>query len=222
MDILKLSLAWAEDEVFSSRFFVLFGLVSVLAAYGFSQFGKTAFAKAFIIPSLVCGMLLMIIGIGLSYTNYTRIKSFPKMYAKSTNDFVISELSRAEKTMKEFELVVFKVIPFIIAICALIFIYTHHPLIRAISLSVMAMMIVILLVDTHSYTRIKDYKAQLVKWTQKPWHYCSSNFNTIERVWRVIEYFNGFTWLKSNRFFGIRRITSIGFYDSSFLSNIFW
>lgn len=162
MDILKISMEWAKDEILSSKFFILFGLLFLFGALGFWQMGKTELAKAFINPLLVCGTLLLIIGVGLLYSNTTRIQSFQKDYQTSSEKFVLAEIARADKTMAEFELVVFKVIPLIIVVCCFGIIFLHQPFWRAICIITMAMMVVILLVDTHSYMRIKEYKEKLV------------------------------------------------------------
>ena len=41
MEILKTATDWAKTEVFSSAFFIIFGVVFVLASIGFWQMGKT-------------------------------------------------------------------------------------------------------------------------------------------------------------------------------------
>ena len=161
MELLKLASAWAKAEVFSSKFFILFGVLFLLSAYGFWQLGKTDLAKAFISPVCICGILLLLIGGGLTYTNLSREKEFPKAYKEDAAVFLQMEIARADKTIKEFELVVLKIIPGIIAVLSLVFIFFENPNARAISMSVMAMMIVILLIDTGAYTRMKEYKDQL-------------------------------------------------------------
>ena len=65
MEILKTATDWAKAEVFSSTFFIIFGIAFVLASIGFWQLGKTDMAKAYIIPTLVAGSLLLTIGLGL-------------------------------------------------------------------------------------------------------------------------------------------------------------
>ncbi|MGB3616752.1 MAG: hypothetical protein WBA12_01420 [Catalinimonas sp.] len=65
MDILKASIDWAKAELLSTPFFVLFGIAFVAASFGFRQLGKTEMARAYVIPMLVAGALLMIIGVGL-------------------------------------------------------------------------------------------------------------------------------------------------------------
>ena len=168
MDLLKISLEWAKDEIFSARFFILFGFFFVCASFGFWQLGKQELAKAFIYPLLVSGSLLMIIGIGLTYSNTMRLNSFEKAYDADVQAFTATEIERVDKTMEEFELIVFKVIPIIIIFCALIFVFFDQSLSRAICLSIIGMMVVIMLVDTHSYMRLKQYKKHLVLFQNAP------------------------------------------------------
>ena len=70
MGILKTATDWAKAEIFSSSFFIVFGVLFVAVSIGFWQLGKTDLAKAYIIPTAVAGVLLLTIGIGLVYTNY--------------------------------------------------------------------------------------------------------------------------------------------------------
>ena len=140
---------------FSDCYFFLGRLV-------FGKWEKLNWPRLLLTPLLVCGTLLLIIGVGLLYSNTTRIQSFQKDYRTSSEKFVLAEIARADKTMAEFELVVFKVIPLIIVVCCFGIIFLHQPFWRAICIITMAMMVVILLVDTHSYMRIKEYKEKLV------------------------------------------------------------
>ena len=160
MDILKAATDWAKAELFSTPFFILFGVVFMSASLGFWQLGKTDLAKAYIIPTLVAGVLLLIIGLGLFFTNKSRVSNFETEYKRDASSFVQSEIARVEGTLKEYS-TVFKVIPAIIIVAALLIIFVNTPLWRAISITTIAMMIVILLVDGNAYARILDYKKQL-------------------------------------------------------------
>lgn len=62
MELLKLATEWAKEEVFSTRFFMLFAILFLIASIGFWQLGKTDLAKAYVIPTLVSGLLLLTIG----------------------------------------------------------------------------------------------------------------------------------------------------------------
>ncbi len=161
MDILKTATDWAKSELFSTPFFMLFGLVFIAASIGFWQLGKTDIARAYIIPTLVAGVLLLTIGFGLFFTNKSRIRQFEEAYNNDVSAFVASELNRAEKTLQEYQTIVFKAIPAIIIAAALLLIFTNTPTWRAISITTMAMMIVILLIDGTAHARINVYKKQL-------------------------------------------------------------
>ena len=161
MEILKLATEWAKSEVFSTRFFILFAFIFLIASIGFWQLGKTDLAKAYIIPTLVAGVLLMTIGLGLFYTNKTRITQFETAYNKNATAFLASEITRAESTLKEYQTVVFKAIPIIIIVAALLIIFSNSPTLRAISITTIAMLIVILLIDGTAHARIETYYKEL-------------------------------------------------------------
>ena len=162
MDILKTATEWAKAEVFSTTFFILFGIIFVLAGIGFWQLGKTELAKAYIIPALVAGALLLTIGLGLFFTNKSRISSFAADYNQDASAFVKSEIVRVDKTLNEYKTQVFKIIPLIIVAAALLIIFINTPIWRAISITTIFMLIVILLIDGMAHARIEAYKEQLV------------------------------------------------------------
>lgn len=161
MDILKTATDWAKAELFSTPFFILFGLVFIAASLGFWQLGKTEIARAYIIPTLVAGILLLIIGIGLFFTNKSRITEFETSYNSDASSFVKSEITRAESTLKEYRIIVFRAIPIIIIAAALVIIFVSKPTWRAISITTIAMLIVILLIDGTAHARIEAYKKKL-------------------------------------------------------------
>jgi len=160
MELLKLTTEWAKAEVFSTRFFIFFAIIFLMASIGFWQLGKTDLAKAYIIPNLVAGLLLMTIGFGLFYTNKSRITKFEKDFNTDATAFYQSEIERSESTLKEYTLV-FKVIPILIIVAALIILFINTPIWRAISITTIAMLIVILLIDGTAYSRIEDYHKEL-------------------------------------------------------------
>ena len=162
MNILKEATDWAKAELFSTPFFVLFGIMFVAASIGFWQLGKTDIARAYIIPTLVAGVLLMIIGLGLFFNNKARITQFEKDYNNDKLAFVESELERAEATLKEYQTVVFKAIPVIIAVCALMIIFLNAPIWRASLITTIAMLSVILLIDGTAHDRIDAYNEKLL------------------------------------------------------------
>lgn len=161
MDVLKTATDWAKAEVFSTAFFIIAGILFVAASIGFWQLGKTDLAKAYIIPTLVAGALLSTIGFGLFFTNKSRITQFEKAHNHDATAFVKSEIVRADKTLNEYKTVL-KVVPLMIVVAALLIIFINTPIWRAISITSIAMLIVILLIDGMAHARITDYKEQLV------------------------------------------------------------
>jgi len=163
MEILKIATEWAKDEVFSSRFFILFAILFLLGSLGFWQLSKTATAKAYIIPTLVAGGLLLAVGVGIFFTNKARVTSFETAYNANPSEFVKSEIVRTQKSMGEYKTIVFKVIPFIIVAAALLIVFVDKPLWRSICITTIAMMVVILFVDSNADSRIKIYNEKLIE-----------------------------------------------------------
>lgn len=161
MDILKAATDWAKAEVFSTSFFILFGVVFILASIGFWQLAKTDLAKAYIIPTLVAGSLLLIIGLGLVFTNKSRITQFETDYNKDATAFVEAEVTRVKSTLKEYQTIVFKAIPFIIVVAALLIVFIDKPVWRASAITTIAMLVIILLIDGTAKARIDAYNEQL-------------------------------------------------------------
>ncbi len=162
MDILKTATDWAKAEVFSAQFFIFFGILFLVASFGFRQLGKTEIAKAFFIPNLVAGILILAVGLGIFFANKSRVNSFTKAYNQDKMAFVQSEISRTEQSMKEYRTIVFKIIPIIIIVACLLIIFVDKPIWRASCTTIIAMMVVILLVDNNANARIENYHEQLL------------------------------------------------------------
>lgn len=160
MDVLKLAIEWAKAEVFSTRFFIFFAIGFLIASIGFWQIGKTDLAKAYVIPTLVAGILLLIIGSGTNYTNIQRVKKFENNFNTDETAFYHSEIERSESTSKQFTLV-FKVVPILIIVAALLILFINTPTWRAISVTTISMLIVILLIDGNAQSRIGNYHKEL-------------------------------------------------------------
>lgn len=162
MDILKTAIDWAKSEIFSSMFFTTSGLIFIGTTVGFWQLGKTEIAKAYIYPTLVAGIFLISVGLGIFFLNNSRPNSFSTGFNQDSRGFVQSEISRTEKLISEYETAVFKVIPVIITIATLLTIFIDKPIWRAISITTIAMMGIIMIIDSNAHARVKEYNKQLV------------------------------------------------------------
>lgn len=162
MDILKASTDWAKAELYSTPFFILFGVIFLFACLGFWQLGKTELAKAYVVPTLIAGVLLIIIGIGLFYTNKARLTQFQSDFQDNQHLFVKTELERVNNTLNEYDVIVFTIIPIIIVICSVGLVFINQPSWRASLITSIAMLIIILLIDGTAQSRIVIYQEQLI------------------------------------------------------------
>ena len=163
IDILKTALEWAKAEMFSSAFFAVFGLMAVAASYGFWQMGKTDMARAYIVPLLVVGVLLIILGVGLIIPNQLRLSSFETAYHNDVSAFLTTEIARVDKTIHGYNNAIFKGIPVIIIGCILLHFFFRGPLWQASLISIIAMMAIILIIDTNANQRLVTYKQALIE-----------------------------------------------------------
>ena len=167
IDILKVTLEWAKAEIISSSFFAIFGIGFLVASYCLWQMGKTDTAKAYIIPLLVTGSLLIVIGVGLVISNQMRLSNFPIAYSTDAAEFLALEIARADKTISGYGTAIFKVLPGIVLVSAVIMMIKTTPFWQASCVSVIAMMAVILLIDTNAVARMENYKMVLLQAEQQ-------------------------------------------------------
>lgn len=163
LDILATALDWAKAEMFSSAFFAAFGIAFLIVGYGFWQMGKTDVAKAFVIPLLIVGGLLVILGVGLMISNLMQISSFPDAYNADAKAFLAAEIARVERTIEGYNNALFKFIPIIIIVCAGLLLVVKSPLWQASMMCIIAMMAIILLVDMNANARLETYKTKLLQ-----------------------------------------------------------
>lgn len=161
IDILKTATEWTKAEMFSSAFFILFGVAFLLTSLGFWQLGKTDVAKAYVFPTLIAGALLLIIGVGIFFPSLTRVTSFATAYQTDAAGFIAAEIFRAEKVLNEYRIAVFRIIPLIVVVCAAMILIFEGPIWRASFVTIIAMMAVIMLIDTNANARLEDYRAAL-------------------------------------------------------------
>ncbi len=161
MDILAVATQWAKDEIFSSKLFIVAGVIFLIISIGFWQAGKTEIARAYIVPFAVCGGLLLIIGGGLTYNNYSRLRAFPEAYNDNRTEFIEVEIERTEATITSTEKTIFKWIPILIIAAALLIIFIDKPIWRAACVTAIAFLITLLVVDSNSHARIVDYDKAL-------------------------------------------------------------
>ena len=161
MDILKAGIDWAKAEVFSSKISLLLALLFFLTALGFWQLGKTAMAKAFVWPMLVAGVLMVAVSAGLYLANKPRITEFETAYNTDAKAFVQTETARTAKSRHDLAMV-FKVLPLIIITAALLIVFVNTPLWRAIGITTIALMTILMFIDSNTDARNTAYHQRLL------------------------------------------------------------
>jgi ABC-2 type transport system permease protein len=161
MDILKVSTDWAKAEVFSAKIVLLLSLLFFFVAFGFWQLGKTDMAKAFGWPMLVSGVLLVAVSAGLYFANKPRITQFETTYNTDAKAFVKTETERTAKSQNDLALV-FKVLPLIIIAAAMLIIFINTPSWRAIGITTIVLMTILMFIDSNTNARNMAYHQRLL------------------------------------------------------------
>ena len=159
---MELSTDWAKAEVFSAKMVGLYSLLILFVAIGFWQLGKTAMAKAFVYPLLVAAAVILLIGAGLYWANKPRITQFVSEYNSNPQIFVQKEIERTAKSKRELAMV-FKVLPAIIIVAALLILFFDAPWCRAIGITSILVMVSLMVVDSNTDARNTAYHQQLLK-----------------------------------------------------------
>lgn len=161
MDILKTATEWTRAEMLSSTVFILFALAFLLASLGFWQMGRTDVARAYVIPMLIAGTLILILGLGLFFLSQARLTGFPAAYSADPAGFLTAEIARADKVLNDYRIAVYRIFPVIIAVCAVLIPFLAGPIWRASLITTIAALAVALVVDTNADARLQAYRAQL-------------------------------------------------------------
>ncbi|MGC6537103.1 MAG: hypothetical protein ACON44_07080 [Candidatus Puniceispirillaceae bacterium] len=160
--ILKTALDWTKAEMVSSACFVFFGLIFIGASICFWQFGKTDTAKAYIIPLLVTGSLLVVLGVGLLLSNQFRLSGFPDAFESDYIAFIAAEIERASKTIKSYETAIHIVFPLIILVSVILLFFMKSPIWQASLIATIAMIAVIAIIDSNAKARMAIYHDELI------------------------------------------------------------
>lgn len=156
-----MSIDWAKAEVFSAKISLLLALLFFLASLGFWQLGKTAMAKAFVWPMLAAGVLMAAVSAGLYFANSPRVIQFEAAHNTNAKVFVQTETDRTAKSQNDLALV-FKVLPLIIIAAALLIMLVNTPLWRAIGITTIALMTILMFIDSNTGARNTAYHQQLL------------------------------------------------------------
>jgi ABC-2 type transport system permease protein len=161
MDIIKWSMDWARAEVFSAKIVWLFSGIELLTAIGFWYWGRTTMARAFIWPLSVMGLFLISVGAGLYAANHPRIAQFESDYHREPKAFLEAEIQRTSNSQRGLALV-FRILPAIIIVAAIVIVLAPAPIWRAIAVSLILTAAFLMVVDSNTEARNDAYHSQLL------------------------------------------------------------
>lgn len=162
MEIIKMSTDWARAEIFSAKVVWIFSIITIVSAVGFYYLGKTAMAKAFVIPLAIIGFLIAIIGTGLYAANKPRVTQFEESYKTDSVAFIQKEIERTSKSNGDFVLV-FKVLPILMIVGAAMLLLGKSPYWQTSGLSLVLLAVFLMAVDSNTAARNEAYRQELLK-----------------------------------------------------------
>lgn len=162
MEIIKMSTDWARAEIFSAKVVWIFSIITIVSAVGFYYLGKTAMAKAFVIPLAIIGFLIAIIGTGLYAANKPRVTQFEESYKTDSVAFIQKEIERTSKSNGDF-ILVFKVLPILMIVGAAMLLLGKSPYWQTSGLSLVLLAVFLMAVDSNTAARNEAYRQELLK-----------------------------------------------------------
>ncbi len=162
MNILDHSIAWAKGEQFEGICITMGGLVLLALAVLLWKIGKTTNAQSLVIPSFVFGLLFVLMGGYMVYSNGERQAVFQKDYEMDSNGFVRAEKKRVEdfQVMYPASLAISGICFFI---TLLVFVGSKNPNFQAMGIVLSALGFALIVIDYFSKERADIYYEEILK-----------------------------------------------------------
>lgn len=161
MEVLNLATDWAKAEATTAGVFIIFGILFIIASISFWKLGKTKIARAYIFPTLIAGVLLILLGGALFDMYYSSIEGLTSKYNSAPSAFLAKEITRTNASIVQYKYDLYGVFPIVILIASLLIIFIKRPLWRAIFITLIAFSTILLLVDSHAIALLEAYNANL-------------------------------------------------------------
>ncbi|MCC5945331.1 MAG: hypothetical protein JJT94_10370 [Bernardetiaceae bacterium] len=165
MNILEHSIAWAKGEQFEGMCIAIGGLATIVLTFLFWKYGTTPNAKSLVLPSLVLGVLFILMGIAMINSNGKRPVAFQQAYESDSVQFLLDEKKRVE----EFQ-ILYPISLGVSAVFFLItligFVWTRNPTIHAIGIALSVFGWALIVIDYFSKERAAIYYEQILQQLQ--------------------------------------------------------
>ncbi len=142
--------------------FILLGIGLLVVAIVAQIMGSTALANGIKTGVLVCGLMMIVSGIGYRMTETKLLKNQIQLFQKDAANFQQVETERMAKVIKDYPLYQMVSIALIIAALVLIF-FTKNPYWQGIAYAAIMMFVGFMMIEAFSQYSIKAYFQALKK-----------------------------------------------------------
>jgi len=165
MTIIEHSISWAKGEQFEGMCIAIGGIITMVVTFLLWKYGTTPNAKSLIVPSLVLGVIFILMGITMINSNGKRPAEYQQAYESDSAQFLLDEKKRVE----DFQFL-YPTSLGISAVCFLItliaFIWSKNPTFHAISIALSVMGLALIIIDYFSKERATIYYQHILQQLQ--------------------------------------------------------
>jgi len=165
MKLIEYSIAWAKGEQFEGMCIAIGGVAVLLISSLLWKYGTTVNAKALVVPSLILGLLFILMGSYMVYSNGQRQAAFQQAYKTDSEQFLSAEKKRVEdfQFMYPTSLAI-SALCFLVTIIA--FVWSKNPNFHAISIMLSIFGLSLIIIDYFSKERAAIYYEQILQQLQ--------------------------------------------------------
>mgnify|MGYP001102786000 CR=1 FL=1 len=161
MKTIEYSIEWARGEQFEGWSITIFGALVLLLTLILWRYGSTPNAKALVVPALILGMLFLLMGSYMVYSNGVRQEAFTEAYEQDALAFLQAEKNRVEgfQFMYPASLLI-SAISFVVALA--LFYFSDSPARKALAIVLAVFGLSLLIIDYFSKERADNYYEALL------------------------------------------------------------
>jgi Ca2+/H+ antiporter len=165
MNILEHSMAWAKGEQFEGVCIAIAGLATIVITFLLWKYGTTDNAKALQLPSFIIGILFVMLGSFMFYSNGNRQIAFQQAFGEDAQQFILSEKNRVEafQFMYPTSLAI-SAICFVITL--IVFVWSKNATFHAIGIVISVFGLALIIIDYFSKERATIYYEQILNYLQ--------------------------------------------------------
>lgn len=165
MSILEHSIAWARGEQFEGMCIAIGGVATMVVAFLFWKYGTSPNAKSLVLPSLVLGVLFILMGLTMINSNGKRPAQFQQAYESDRTQFLLDEKKRVE----DFQIlypISLGVSAFFFLITIIAFVWSKNPTFHAIGIALSTFGLALIVIDYFSKERAAIYYEHILQQLQ--------------------------------------------------------